>query len=155
MNGSTEPMSEAHSRYPVAIRWTSGKEGVASSVDGLPELPVASPPSFGGPAGVWSPEHLFVLSAAACWMTTFRAIAEASSLDVVAVEADAEGFLEKGVDRRYSIPRLTLRPVVTVRREADRDKAMRLIEKAEQACLIARSMRAAVTLEGRVEVLEA
>ena len=105
-------MSEPHSRYPVAIRWTSGKEGVASSTDGLPELPVASPPSFGGPAGVWSPEHLFVLSAVACWMTTFRAIAEASNFVPLAVDAEGEGFLEKGDDRRYSIPRLTLRPRV-------------------------------------------
>lgn len=148
-------MPEPHSRYPVAIHWTSGKEGVASSADGLPELPVASPPSFGGPAGVWSPEHLFVLSAVACWMTTFRAIAEASNFAPLAVDAEGEGFLEKGDDRRYSIPRLTLRPRVVVASEAERDKAMRLIEKAEQACLIARSMRSEVTLEATVEVREA
>jgi len=57
-----ENMSEVHSTYPVAVRWEGEKRGLGSSPDGLPDLKVSSPPPFGGPAGVWSPEHLFVLS---------------------------------------------------------------------------------------------
>jgi peroxiredoxin-like protein len=143
-------MPETHSSYPVAVRWRSGREGVATSADGQPELAVASPPAFGGPAGVWTPEHLFVLAAATCWMTTFLSVAELSKLDFAAVEADGEGVLERGDDRKYHIARITLRPRVTIRREADRERALRLIEKAENACLIRNSMRSEISLEPEV-----
>ena len=149
-------MTEAHSSYPVAVRWEGGRRGRASSVDGLPELEVASPPPFGGPPGVWSPEHLFVLSATTCWMTTFLAVAEASKLEVVEVECSGEGFLDRGEDRRFRISRIHLKPRGAVAREEDRERGHRLIEKAEAVCLIRNSIRSEVTLSAdlRVEALE-
>ena len=145
-------MSEVHSSYPVAVRWEGERRGLATSSDGLPALPVASPPPFGGPAGVWSPEHLFVLSAATCWMTTFLAVSEASKLEVAAVECSGKGELEKGEDRRFWLPRIVLMPRVTIHREEDRERVLRLIGKAEAACLISRSMRTEVTLQPEVLV---
>jgi peroxiredoxin-like protein len=138
----------------VAVRWTRGREGVAASADGLPDLAVASPPTFGGPAGVWTPEHLFVLAASTCWMTTFLSIAELSKLEFAAVEADGEGVVERGDDRRYRIARITLRPRVTIRREADRERALRLIDKAENACLIRNSVHTEIVLEPTVRLAE-
>ncbi len=145
-------MSELHSTYEVSVQWTGGKQGTASAPGGLPDLEIASPPQFGGPGERWTPEHFFVEAAAACWMTTFLAVAELSKLEVAAVSATAEGFLEKGDDRRFSIARIAIRPRVTVRSEADRDRALRLIEKAEAACLVARSMRSVVELTPEVVV---
>ena len=145
-------MPEPHSSYSLSIRWTEGKQGIASSPDGVPDLALASPPQFGGPGGQWTPEHLFVGSAAACWMTTFLAVAELSKLQVAAVSVAAEGFLEKGDDRRFSIARIVLHPRVAVAVEEDRDKALRLIQKAEDACLVARSMRTTVELIPEVSV---
>lgn len=145
-------MPEVHSTYPVVVSWEGDRRGRASSPDGLPDLAVASPPPFGGPAGVWSPEHLFVLAAATCWMTTFLAVSEASKLDVAAIECAGEGTLEKGDDRRFWIPRILLRPRVAIVREEDRERAIRLIEKAEGACLISRSMRTEVSLQAEVRV---
>ena len=145
-------MTEIHSKYPLSVRWTGGREGVATSADGLPELAVASPPAFGGPAGVWTPEHLFVLAASTCWMTTFLSVAELSKFEFVAVEADGEGVVERGDDRRYRIARITLRPRVTIRREADRERALRLIEKAENVCLIRNSVHTEIKLEPEVRL---
>lgn len=145
-------MGESHSSYPMSVRWTGGKAALASAPGVRPDLEVGSPPEFGGPPGRWSPEHFYVGAATLCWVTTFLAVAELSRLEVAAVEADGEAFVERGDDRRYSIPRIVLRPRVTVRREEDRDKALRLIEKAEAACLISRSMRTEVTLEPTVAV---
>jgi len=145
-------MSEVHSTYPVAVRWEGEKRGLGSSPDGLPDLKLASPPAFGGPAGAWSPEHLFVLSAATCWMTTFLAVAQASSLEVTAVDCSGEGVLDKGEDRRFRIARIALKPRVTIVREEDRERAGRLIEKAEAACLIRNSIRSEVTLSSEVLV---
>lgn len=145
-------MSELHSTYSASVRWTGGKQGVAASDDGLPELEIASPPQFGGPGGRWTPEHLFVEAATACWMTTFLAVAELSRLAVAEVSATGEGQLEKGDDRRFSIARIVLRPRVAVSREEDREKALRLVQKAEDSCLIARSMRSEIVLEPEVVV---
>lgn len=145
-------MTEAHSTYPVAVRWEGDRQGRASSIDGLPEMTVAPPPSFGGPAGVWSPEHLFVLAATTCWMTTFLAVAQASKLEVAAIDCSGKGILDKGDDRRYRISTIALRPSVTIFHEEDRERATRLIEKAEAACLIRNSIRSEVTLEPEVLV---
>ena len=143
-------MSEVHSAYPVSVRFEGEHRGLATSVDGLPDLPVASPPAFGGPAGVWSPEHLFVLAAATCWMTTFLAVARNSKLEFAALDCPGVGTLEKGDDRRFWISRIVLKPRVTILREEDRERAVRLMEKAEAACLISNSMKSAVTLEAEV-----
>jgi peroxiredoxin-like protein len=145
-------MSEAHSSYAVSVRYEGGRRGLASSDDGLPALAVSAPPSFGGPPGIWSPEHLFVLAAASCWMTTFVAVAENSKLEFAAVVCSGVGALEKGDDRRFWIPRIILRPRVAILREEDRERAMRLIEKAEAACLISNSMKTAVILEPEITV---
>jgi len=145
-------MAEVHSSYPFLVRWLEGKRGLASAPDGLPDIEVASPPQFGGPGGRWTPEHLFVGAATTCWLTTFLAYAERSRLEVAAVEAAGEAIVERGDDGRVSIPRIVLRPRVTVRREEDREKALKMILKAEETCLIARAMRATIELEPEVRI---
>lgn len=85
-------------------------------------------------------------------MTTFLAVAQASKLEVAAIDCSGTGVLEKGDDRRYQISRILLRPQVTVQHEEDRERAGRLIEKAEAACLIRNSMKSAISLEPEVLV---
>jgi organic hydroperoxide reductase OsmC/OhrA len=138
--------------YRVALEGEGLKAGTLRSPDSLPALPVASPPQFGGPPGVWSPEHLFVASVASCLMTTFRAIAEMSGLDIVEYTDSASGKLVKGDDHLYSITEVTLRPRVVIADEHQVGKAERLIEKAERVCLISRSVNAVIHLEPEVVV---
>jgi peroxiredoxin-like protein len=148
-------MSELHSVYPFSIRWEGGKRGLASAPGGLPDIEIAPPPEFGGPGGRWTPEHFFVAAATTCWLTTFVAMAEFSRLELAGVDASAEGVLEKGDDRRFSFTRILLRPRVTLRREEDRERALRLIRKAEESCLVARSMRTEIRLEPEVSLAAA
>jgi len=137
--------------YRVELVGTSDKTGLlTASDDGLPEMVVASPPEFGGPVGTWSPEHLFVASVATCLMTTFRSIAEHSGLDVVEYRGNAIGHLRRSEDGLYEIAEVTLRPEVTVSSDRLVARAQRLLEKAERACLISRSIKAKVTMEPRV-----
>jgi peroxiredoxin-like protein len=144
-------MIESH-EYPVTVRWTGGKLGEAASRDELPELAVASPPEFGGPPHRWSPEHLFVASVASCYMTTLLAIAEVARLEIRGLEVPATGRLVRGEDRRYSIDRIELRPRIVIASEGDRDKAARLAAKADEVCLISRSVRSELHLEPTIEV---
>ncbi len=147
-------MIESHD-YEVELRSTGPKTGVLEAMaDGLPAMGVASPPEFGGPAGVWSPEHLFVAALAACLMTTFRAIADASGLDVCEYRDQSSGHLRRGADRRYSFETVTLRPRVVIDDEAKIERTLRLLHKAEEACLVSRSVASKIILEPTVEVRE-
>jgi organic hydroperoxide reductase OsmC/OhrA len=143
-------MVETHD-YRVEITSTGVKRGrLAAAADGLPELEVASPPEFGGPDGVWSPEHLFVASLAACLMTTFRAIAELSGVVVLEYGDRASGRLIRAEDLLYRIDRVTLRPEIVIADPDQIDRARRLLDKAERACLISRSVDCQIELEGSI-----
>jgi len=113
---------------------------------------VSAPPAlFGGPGDQWSPEHLLVASVADCFILTFRAVAKASKLDWDHLEAAAEGVLER-VERVTRFTTITISATLTVPAATDVDKARRLLEKAEGACLITSSLSAEVHLEAEVIV---
>jgi organic hydroperoxide reductase OsmC/OhrA len=141
-----------HQKYDVDILGSGLKTGHLRSAQGLPELEVASPPEFGGPGGVWSPEHLFVASVSACLMTTFRSIAEMSGLEVVGYSDSATGTLVRGDDRLFKMTEITLRPHVEIADPAMADRALRLLAKAEKVCLISRSIASTVHIEPSVDI---
>ncbi|WP_437603240.1 OsmC family protein [Sorangium sp. So ce590] len=117
--------------------------------DGLPALPTAPPPQFGGPGDQWSPETLLVAAAADCFVLTFRAIAAASKLAWRRLDCDAEGIL----DRAEGVVRFTalhLRARLVLPTAEDADRARRLLEKAEAACLVTNSLALRPTLTAEV-----
>lgn len=145
-------MIESHD-YQIEIVSTGTRSGVLDSEeDRLPSLYVASPPEFGGPDGVWSPEHLYVASIAGCLMTTFRAIAEIAKVEIVEYSDVAVAHLQRGEDRLYSIDRVTLKPRVVINEEANLEKTERLLRKAESVCLISRSVRTEIVMDAQVLV---
>lgn len=145
-------MIESHD-YEIQIVSTGVRSGVLDSEeDRLPSLYVASPPEFGGPEGVWSPEHLFIASVASCLMTTFRAMAELSKLEIIEYSDEVTGRLQRGEDRLYSIDKITLRPRVVIGSDEDLEKAEKLLNKAEVTCLISRSTKSEIVMEAQVLV---
>ncbi|HXV72074.1 MAG TPA: OsmC family protein [Acidimicrobiia bacterium] len=143
-------MIDSHD-YRVEIVGSGEKTGfLTATVDSLPEIYVASPPEFGGPEKVWSPEHLFVASIASCLMTTFRSIAARSGVDVLDYTDEAVGRLRRGDDGLYSIESVVLRPSIVISSDSKMERAQRLIEKAEQVCLISRSIRSEVILDASI-----
>ena len=93
--------------------------------------------------GIWSPEHLLVAAVNSCLMTTFLAIAENFKFDYIAFESKADGKLEK-VDGKFMITEVVLSPVLTIAPDTDKDKALRIMEKSEAACLISNSVKAKI-----------
>jgi organic hydroperoxide reductase OsmC/OhrA len=137
--------------YATGVEWTGERRGHMTS-PGLPDLDVAAPPEFKGHDGLWTPEHLFVGAISSCFMTTFLAIAELSKLDFVAFAASAEGRLEKVEGIGLQITEILLRPRLALRRPEDRDRALRILEKAERNCLISNSATSRVRLEPEILV---
>ena len=117
----------------------------------IPLLVSASPAEFGGPGDQWSPEHLLVAAVADCFILTFRAIARASKLDWNDLKASAVGTLDR-VERITKFTAFTISATLTVPAGTDLEKARRLLEKSETACLITNSMTAEMHLE--LEIIE-
>ncbi len=129
-----------------------GKAKGYVSAEGVPlALQFNAPPEFNGERGKWTPETLLVASAASCLAATFRAVAEAAKFEYVSLHIDAEGMLEK-LEDGFRFTRIVLRPKVQVLQDEDRERAGKLLQKAERACLIARSLRCEVTTEPIVVV---
>jgi len=143
-------MSDTEHLYDVHLEWKEGKIGTLSSPVLNDEITVATPPEFeGGVAGIWSPEHLFVAAVSSCFMTTFTAIAGFSKLDYKNLNVAAEGKMEK-VDGKFVISAITLKAELTIFEDDKKDKAIRIMEKSEAACLISRSIKTEVHLEPTV-----
>lgn len=144
-------MAVSHS-YPVQLTWKADRKGVVSSPDFSTTIDVVTPPQFPkGIAGDWSPEHLFTAAVSGCLMTTFLAVAENSKLDFEAFVCTAEGKLDQ-VEGKYLMSEVTLFPRLTIKREEDKDRALRILQKAEAACLISNSVKSKVIMVPVVEV---
>ena len=140
--------------YNVNIEWTNDRKGTMSSPELKDTFEVATPPQFPkGMEGVWSPEHLYTGSVGSCFMTTFLAIAENSKLEFDSLNIACKGILEQ-VEGKLLMTKVELQPVVTIKNEKDRERAERILQKSEAACLISNSINAKVELKTSVAVKE-
>ena len=107
--------------------------------------------SFDGPGDLWSPETLLVAAIADCYLLTFRGIAAASKLAWTSVRCDVTGTL----DRVEGVARFTdvaIRAHVEIADAEAAAKAQRILHRAEETCLVTRSLSSAVHLDARVDV---
>ena len=129
---------------------SGGPEGYAViSVAGIPELRTAPPADFDGPGDAWSPEDLLMAAVESCFLFTLRAVARASKLEFESLELSGEGTLDRK-DGATRFTEIVLRPRLKLPAGADRDKAMRVLEKSEKACLVTASLSTPVRLEPEI-----
>ncbi len=136
--------------YNVNINWNTDRKGVMCSPelnrDANSCIEVATPPEFPkGIPGIWSPEHLFTAAVSSCLMTTFLAIAENSKLAFKDFSCSSKGKLEQ-VDGKFIMSEIILEPVVTIADEKDKERAERVLQKSEAACLISNSIKSKITM---------
>lgn len=146
---------EAH-YYNVDVNWNTDRKGVMCSPDLNKEagncIEVATPPEFPkGIPGIWSPEHLFTAAVSSCLMTTFLAIAENSKLPFESFSCNAKGKLDQ-VDGKFQMTEVILEPMVTIADEKDRERAERVLQKSEAACLISNSVRSKITMRTLIKI---
>ena len=143
--------------YNVEVNWNTERKGMMCS----PELSrdagscieVATPPEFPkGIPGIWSPEHLFTAAVSSCLMTTFLSIADNSKLEFVSFSCKSKGKLEQ-VDGKFMMSEIMLEPTVTITAEKDRERAERILQKSEAACLISNSVKSKVTMTPIIKIL--
>ena len=132
--------------YNVNLVWKNNRLGEIASPELNSKIEVATPPEFPkGIEGIWSPEHFFTAAVNSCFMTTFLAIAENSKLEFESFACDAVGKLEQ-IEGKYLMTEVTLTPTLKILKEEDKEKALRVLDKSEKACLISNSIKSTVHL---------
>jgi len=111
----------------------------------------SAPPEFGGEPGVWTPEHFLLAAVSSCFIATFTAVAKASKLDFQGIEVAIDGVIEKE-SGGFRFTQITLHPALIIFAEEERERALRLLEKAEKVCLVSRSLSSTITLEAKILV---
>jgi peroxiredoxin-like protein len=138
-------------QYTVSGHWAAGSRG-SIQANGVEErIEFSAPPEFHGEPGYWAPEYFLLGAAASCFIATFQAIAGFSKFNAVALEVAAEGTIRKG-EGGYEFTQVLIRPHLTIRDESERPRAARLLEKAEHACIISRSLKCPVSMEAQIEL---
>lgn len=119
---------------------------VVLTADRLAPLPSNAPAQFGGPGDKWSPEDLLTAAVADCFVLSFRAIAAASKFGFTSLQVAVTGTLDR-IERVMSFQDFRIEATLTVPAGTDPERARRLLEKAEQTCLITNSLKSTVHLE--------
>ena len=132
------------------VRAAARPEGeVAVDSDRLPTLQTAPPAEFDGPGDRWSPETLLCAAVADCFILSFRAIARASKFEWQSLECGVEGKLDR-VEGKSRFTHIQVKATLRVAAGTDEARAVKLLEKAEQSCLITNSLLAERHLEPTV-----
>ena len=138
--------------YNLSLKWENDRKGIISSPELSSTIEVATPPEFDkGIPNIWSPEHLLTASVVSCFMTTFLAVAEYSKLEFLSFECHAEGILEK-IEGKYLMTKIILSAELTIDNQDKIEKAQRILEKSEAACLISNSIKSDVELKTTINI---
>ena len=124
--------------FPVDVRWVSERRTIVS-VQGKHDLPVAPPPEFNGPDGVWSPEDLLVASIASCYAVTLLGLAKRRGVPVRVLDVRGTGSVGKRKDGRFGFREAELHVTLETEHGSEED-AIGAAEDAEPTCLVAASL---------------
>ena len=113
---------------------------VPLSTEGVRVIESSPPKEFDGPGNQWSPEGLLTAAVADCFALGFRAIARASKFEWRHLDVRTMGTLDR-VDGKMLFTRFDTHAKLQVNAGADVERAKKLLEKAENNCLIANSLR--------------
>lgn len=131
--------------YEVSVDWIKDRAGMLVSPDLDDRLQMATPLEIPkGVVRIWSPEN-------SCLMITFLSIADNSKLDFRTFSSKALGKLEMK-EGKYVMREIILMPELTISRHEDIDKALKILQKSEIACLISNSIKSAITFKPEVVV---
>ena len=119
-------------------------------IDGKPELRLSADAMFRGEADTHNPEDLFLAAVSSCHMLSYLALCARAAINVIDYRDDATGDLVLDTRGGGKFETITLRPIVTVANEADKERAMELHERAHELCFIANSCSVPIHHEAEI-----
>lgn len=155
-------MNKTHS-FKVDVAWTGNNgQGTASytayersheiSGDGKPVIFGSSDPTFRGDKSCYNPEELLVASLSACHMLWYLNLCAGAHIVITDYADKAVGVMVVTGDGGGHFTEVTLKPAVTLTKDADLTLAEELHHKAHRLCFIANSMNFPVRVEPTILV---
>ncbi|WP_053218025.1 OsmC family protein [Virgibacillus senegalensis] len=128
--------------------WPGGRNTVGRIEAGNLKTEISIPPEMDGPGVGTNPDEMLLGAAATCYIITLGAMFERASLPVESMDLHSEGIVDvtNGV---FTYQKIIHRPTVVLKEgssETDLAKAKKLVEKAEQSCMISRAVMGNVEL---------
>jgi peroxiredoxin-like protein len=140
-------------RFQIVAWWASGRTGFAKSNSAPHAIHFSAPPAFGGMDGRWTPEDLLLCALASCYTTTFRTVAESSKFAYTDLQVEVEGFVKRA-EVGYHFSEIAIRVNLMIAHEGEREKALKLLHKAHELCLVARALSVEQKFEPTVRFTE-
>jgi peroxiredoxin-like protein len=135
--------------YPVTLTWSGGRDGKGEIVleNGI-KVPISIGKSLGGLGEGSNPEELLTTAVGACYVMTFGLVASNRKLPVESLSVQVSGTLE-GALTDLKFTKILIRPKIRANSPTpeQRETIMQTAHKAEQLCIISR------TLRGNVEII--
>jgi organic hydroperoxide reductase OsmC/OhrA len=143
-------MPKTHS-YELSMRWTGNLGPGTISYRGYdrdhevvwgdkPTIAGSSDPAFRGDPKRWSPEELLVATLSQCHMLWYLHLAAVAGVVVTSYVDLPVGSMTEEDDGSGQFNKVTLRPIVTIANDEQRDLAEALHHDAHGKCFIARSV---------------
>jgi organic hydroperoxide reductase OsmC/OhrA len=150
-NAGGECIVEESDQFRVVAWWSSGRNGIAQSNSAPNTIHFTSPPSLGGMDGRWTPEDLLLGAIASSLTTTFRTLAENAKFEHTDLQVEVEGVV-KNATLGHSFTEIHIRANLMISDEAERARAVKLLQTAKSSCLVSRVLAIPQTFEPLVAV---
>lgn len=130
--------------YETSVDWKEGKIGETRCA-GKPPIEVATPPEFGGPENIWSPEDLLASAVATCIMTSALFFFERAKIQPRSYKSTATATMEK-TSAGLSITRIAIDISIALDDLAQEAVVRKALEQAEKSCPLSISLKCPVEL---------
>jgi len=126
-------------KFEVKSQTKSGIQTSWSSKAREHELTMAIPSEFEGPGSGFSPEDLYAMALVNCFVATFKVVAEKSKLEFSNLDASGILSLDNGADGKLWMAKIEI--AVSLSGVSETQKAVRLLQKASEICMILNSTK--------------
>src|SRR5699024_6302689 len=140
-------MTQHH--FHLQANWPGGRNSSGYIDAGELKTKISIPPGMDGPGIGTSPDEMLLGAAATCYLITLAAMIERASLPLKEINLASEGIVEfkHGVNTYQKIihqPYISLDDTAI---DANYKKVSELVKKADESCMISRTLKRNVTVE--------
>lgn len=140
--------------FHLTAEWEGLRNGKGDIETGNLKTEVSIPPEMDGPGIGTNPDEMLLGAAATCYLITLAAMLENSGIGKKMLSLESEGIVDvtNGV---ITYEKIIHKPYIELYEDAD-DRTVntvhRLVEKAEQSCMISRALKGNVEVAAEAQV---
>lgn len=134
--------------YETALKWTGGMNGIEQTA-GRSELPISSPPEFGGTETQWNPELLLVAAVESCLLLTTLSVAQRQKITLAGYTSQATGRMAK-TPEGLRFQEIAVSITLTVPAGVDETKAAQAVHTAEKYCPVSNAVKCPIPVTVQV-----